>query len=64
LTGACIIALGNDIAGLFTPSDTAAAALTAASKRTGKQSAMSEHAPAGNKVHHNDRRQLQFLLSG
>ncbi len=35
LTGACIIALGDDIAGLFTPSDKMGAAMTAASKEAG-----------------------------
>lgn len=35
LTGACIVALGTQIAGLFTPSDDMAAALTAASKAAG-----------------------------
>ena len=35
LTGACIVALGPDVAGLFTPSDTMAAQLTAASKVAG-----------------------------
>ncbi|KAJ9530097.1 hypothetical protein QJQ45_023390 [Haematococcus lacustris] len=37
LTGACIIALGGDIAGLFTPSDAMAAALSAAAKTTGEK---------------------------
>ncbi|CAI5934047.1 unnamed protein product [Closterium sp. NIES-64] len=35
LTGACIIALGNDIAGLFTPSDELSAELEASSKACG-----------------------------
>lgn len=35
LTGACIIALGDDIAGLFTPSDKMGAAMAAASKEAG-----------------------------
>ncbi|CAI5964740.1 unnamed protein product [Closterium sp. NIES-64] len=35
LTGACIIALGNDIAGLFTPSDELLAELEASSKACG-----------------------------
>jgi len=37
LTGACIIALGNDIAGLFTPSDSAAAAVEKAAKAAGEK---------------------------
>eukprot|EP00798_Chlamydomonas_sp_ICE-L_P006676 gene6676-3341_t len=37
LTGACIIALGGDIAGLFSPSDAAAAAVVAASKAAGEK---------------------------
>ncbi|GLI60782.1 hypothetical protein VaNZ11_003014, partial [Volvox africanus] len=37
LTGACIIALGANIAGLFTPSDSLAASLTAASKAAGEK---------------------------
>ncbi|KAL6747733.1 cytosol aminopeptidase family, catalytic domain-containing protein [Haematococcus lacustris] len=37
LTGACIIALGGDIAGLFTPSDAMATALSAAAKTTGEK---------------------------
>ncbi|CAI5466795.1 unnamed protein product [Closterium sp. Yama58-4] len=35
LTGACIIALGNDIAGLFTPSDELSAELEASSRACG-----------------------------
>lgn len=35
LTGACIVALGPEIAGLFTPSDAAAAAVSAAAKAAG-----------------------------
>ncbi|KAG2430377.1 hypothetical protein HYH02_013739 [Chlamydomonas schloesseri] len=37
LTGACIVALGTQIAGLFTPSDEMAASLTAASKVAGEK---------------------------
>lgn len=37
LTGACIIALGNDIGGMFTPSDELAEELTAASKKGGEK---------------------------
>ncbi|EFJ45167.1 hypothetical protein VOLCADRAFT_106122 [Volvox carteri f. nagariensis] len=37
LTGACIIALGTSVAGLFTPSDSLAASLTTASKATGEK---------------------------
>lgn len=35
LTGACIIALGDEVAGLFTPSDGLADALAAASRSSG-----------------------------
>ena len=35
LTGACIVALGTDIAGLFTPSDKMAESLTRASRAAG-----------------------------
>ena len=35
LTGACIVALGTDIAGLFTPSDKIAESLTRASRAAG-----------------------------
>jgi len=37
LTGACIIALGGEVAGLFTPSDDMADALGAASKAVGEK---------------------------
>lgn len=37
LTGACIIALGGEVAGLFTPSDDMAASLSAASKASGEK---------------------------
>lgn len=37
LTGACMIALGSDIAGLFTPSDAAAESVSAAAKRAGEK---------------------------
>ncbi|MGL5081201.1 MAG: leucyl aminopeptidase [Microcoleaceae cyanobacterium] len=37
LTGACVIALGNDIAGLWSPNDDLAAELEAASKATGEK---------------------------
>ncbi|KAG2422596.1 hypothetical protein HXX76_015923 [Chlamydomonas incerta] len=37
LTGACIVALGTQIAGLFTPHDDIAASLTAASKAAGEK---------------------------
>jgi leucyl aminopeptidase len=37
LTGACMIALGNEVAGLFTPSDAAAAAVNAAAKAAGEK---------------------------
>lgn len=37
LTGACIIALGNEIGGMFTPSDELAEELTAASKKGGEK---------------------------
>ncbi|GLC42430.1 hypothetical protein PLESTB_001097800 [Pleodorina starrii] len=37
LTGACMIALGTSIAGLFTPSDSLAATLTAASRASGEK---------------------------
>ena len=36
LTGACIVALGGEIGGLFTPSDDMAATLTQASKEAGE----------------------------
>ena len=36
LTGACMVALGTDIAGLFTPSDKMAESLTAASRAAGR----------------------------
>lgn len=35
LTGACMIALGGEIAGLFTPTDSAAAEVVAAAKVAG-----------------------------
>jgi leucyl aminopeptidase len=37
LTGACIIALGGEVAGLFTPSDAMAAGLSAASNAAGEK---------------------------
>lgn len=37
LTGACIVALGNDIAGLWTPEDSLAAELTQASQQAGEK---------------------------
>lgn len=37
LTGACMIALGDSVAGLFTPSDEMAAALGAAAKEAGER---------------------------
>lgn len=37
LTGACMVALGPEIAGLFTPSDDMAAAVTAAAKSAGEK---------------------------
>jgi leucyl aminopeptidase len=37
LTGACVIALGDDIAGLFTPDDTLAQQLEAAAESTGEK---------------------------
>lgn len=37
LTGACIIALGGEVAGMFTPSDDMAAALVAASNAAGEK---------------------------
>ena len=37
LTGACIVALGTDIAGLFTPSDKMAESLTKASRAAGEK---------------------------
>jgi hypothetical protein len=37
LTGACIIALGNEIGGMFSPSDELAEELSAASKRAGEK---------------------------
>lgn len=37
LTGACVVALGDDIAGLFTPDETLAQQLTAASQRAGEK---------------------------
>lgn len=37
LTGACIIALGGEVAGLFTPSDVMADSLAAASKAVGEK---------------------------
>jgi leucyl aminopeptidase len=37
LTGACIIALGTDIGGMFTPSDALAEELSAASKKAGEK---------------------------
>jgi leucyl aminopeptidase len=37
LTGACIIALGGEVAGLFTPSDDMASALSAASNAAGEK---------------------------
>ncbi|MEP0751520.1 leucyl aminopeptidase [Trichocoleus sp. Lan] len=37
LTGACVIALGDDIAGLFTPDDTVAQELLQASKKAGEK---------------------------
>lgn len=35
LTGACMVALGTDVAGLFTPTDAAAANVNAAAKSAG-----------------------------
>jgi hypothetical protein len=40
LTGACMVALGTQIAGLFTPSDAMAAAVTAAAKAAGRPGAV------------------------
>ncbi|CAM6113873.1 unnamed protein product [Calypogeia fissa] len=37
LTGACIVALGNDIGGMFTPNDDLAAELSSASKSAGEK---------------------------
>lgn len=37
LTGACIIALGGEVAGMFTPSDAMAAGLCAASNAAGEK---------------------------
>lgn len=37
LTGACIIALGGEVAGLFTPSDDMAASINDASKAAGEK---------------------------
>ncbi|PNH02316.1 Leucine aminopeptidase 2, chloroplastic [Tetrabaena socialis] len=37
LTGSCIVALGSDIAGVFTPSDAMAASISAASKTAGEK---------------------------
>lgn len=37
LTGACIIALGGEVGGMFTPSDDMAASLAAASNRAGEK---------------------------
>lgn len=45
LTGACIIALGGDIAGMFTPSDAAAANINAAAKASGEKVRQSVELP-------------------
>ncbi|MEB3341101.1 leucyl aminopeptidase [Okeania sp.] len=37
LTGACVVALGNDIAGLWSPNDDLAAELTAAAEKSGEK---------------------------
>ena len=47
LTGACMVGLGKEIAGLFTPSDAMAEALRAASETSGEGAAYPGHAQDG-----------------